>query len=181
MSSICIFEDEGYKDLLPLTWFKPVFDLRCGMSTLFEKIKRYYPRTNIYILCRDHLFSTVRKNHAGALVGKLGKESSVLFINGRLLCGPDTAKKIPAAGGDEIFECGGTIVAARLSKGNLELVANSAFTTDAKKYFSPVSKTAKVTQIQARLIDHFLSYERRRHQGQGSPDGRRLPAQRDIY
>lgn len=156
MSSICIFEDEGYKDLLPLTWFKPAFDLRCGMNTLFEKIKRYYPRTNIYILCRDHLFSTVRKSHAGAFVGKLGKEASVLFINGRLLCGPDMAKKITATGGDEIFESGGTIAAARLSKGNLELVANSAFTTDAKKYFSPVSKTAKVTQIQAKFIDHFF-------------------------
>ena len=156
MSSICVFEDEGYKALLPLTWFRPAMDLRCGMNTLFEKIKRCYPRTNIYILCRDYLSSTVKKNHAGALVGKIGKETSVLFINGRLLCGPEAVKKISVSGADEIFECGGTIVAARLSKGNLELVANSSFTTDVKKYFSPVYKTAKVTQVQVKLIDHFF-------------------------
>lgn len=156
MSSICVFEDEGYKTLLPLTWFKPAFDLRCGMNTLFEKIKRYYPRTNIYIFCRDHLNSAAKKSHPGSLVGKIGKESSVMFINGRLLCDAEAAKKISISGGDEIFESNGAIVAARLSKGNLELVANSAFNTDAKKYFSPVYKTARVTQIQVKLINYFF-------------------------
>ena len=156
MSSICIFEDEGYKNLLPLTWFRPAMDLRCGMNTLFEKIKRCYPRTNIYILCRDYLFPTVKKNHPGSLVGKLNKENSVLFINGRLLCDPEIVKKIPASGGDEIFECDGVVVAARLSKGNFELVANSDFTPVMKKYLSSVYKTARVTQIKAKLINHFF-------------------------
>ncbi|MFH1709597.1 MAG: putative sugar nucleotidyl transferase, partial [bacterium] len=156
MSSICIFEDEGYKSLLPLAWFRPVMDLRCGMTTLFEKIKRNYPRTNICILCRDYLSSLAKKSHPGAFVGKPAKESSVLFINGRILCDPDTAKKIPVSGSDEIFECEGTIVAARLSKGNLELVANSPFNANAKKYFSPVCKTARTTQIPVRLINHFF-------------------------
>lgn len=156
MSSICIFEDEGYKTLLPLTWFRPAMDLRCGMSTLFEKIKRSYPRTNIYILCRDHLSFAAKKGHPGVLVGKIGKESSVLFINGRLLCDTDAAKKISVSGGDEIFECNGMVVAARLSKGNLELVANSSFTTDARKYFSPVYKTARVTQISVKLMNYFF-------------------------
>ena len=156
MSGICIFEDEGYKALLPLTWFRPAMDLRCGMSTLFEKIKRSYPRTNINIFCRDYLSSVVKRGHPGAFVGKLGRESSVLFINGRLLCDTDTAKKIPASGGDEIFECDGTIVAARLSKGNLELIANSSFNINIKKYFLPVYKTARITQLQVKLIGHFF-------------------------
>lgn len=156
MSGICIFEDEGYKSLLPLTWFRPAMDLRCGMATLFEKIKRSYPRNNIYILCRDHLYPVIKKSHPGAFIGKLGKEASVLFLNGRLLCDQDTVKKIPLSGGDEIFECGGTLAAARLSKGNLELVANSSFDTDPKKYFAAVKKTAKATQIQVKLIDRFF-------------------------
>ncbi len=131
-------------------------DLRCGMNTLFEKIKRCYPRTDIHILCRDHLSSSVKKNHPGALVGKLGKEPSVMFMNGRLLCDPETAKRIPLSGGDEIFECDGTIVAARLSKSNLELIAGSAFTPDIKHYFSPVYKTAKITRISVKLVNYFF-------------------------
>lgn len=155
MSSICIFEDEGYKDLLPLTWFRTVMDLRCGMNTLFEKIKRYYPRTNIYVLSRDYLSQQVKKDHPEAVVGKLGKESSVLFINGRVLCDKDTPKKIPLSGGDEIFECDGAIVAARVSKGNFELVANSISAPVGKKDFSAISSTARVSQVSVKLIKYF--------------------------
>jgi UDP-N-acetylglucosamine diphosphorylase / glucose-1-phosphate thymidylyltransferase / UDP-N-acetylgalactosamine diphosphorylase / glucosamine-1-phosphate N-acetyltransferase / galactosamine-1-phosphate N-acetyltransferase len=156
LSSICIFEDEGYKTLLPLTWFRPAMDLRCGMNTLFEKICRCYPRTNINILCRDYLSTVVKKDHHGSSVGRLGKETSVLFINGRLLCDAETAKKIPLSGGDEIYECDGTMVAARLSKNNLELMANNVFSTDAKHYFSSIYRTAKITRISVKLINHFF-------------------------
>jgi UDP-N-acetylglucosamine diphosphorylase / glucose-1-phosphate thymidylyltransferase / UDP-N-acetylgalactosamine diphosphorylase / glucosamine-1-phosphate N-acetyltransferase / galactosamine-1-phosphate N-acetyltransferase len=156
VSSICIFEDEGYKTLLPLTWFRPAMDLRCGMNTLFEKIKRCYPRTNIHILCREHLAPTVKKEHPGALIGKPVKESSVLFINGRLLCDTETAKKISLSGGDEIFECDGTIVAARLSKSNLELISGGAYTPDVKYYFSSVYRTAKVTKVSVKLVNYFF-------------------------
>lgn len=156
MSSICIFEDEGYRALLPLTWFRPAFDLRCGISTLFEKIKRSYPRTNVYLLCRDYLDPTVKRDHPGTLVGRISKESSVLFINGRLLCDAETIKSMPVSGADEIFESNGTIVAARLSKGNLELIANSIISPVNKESFSSVYSTAKVTQAPVKLADHFF-------------------------
>jgi UDP-N-acetylglucosamine diphosphorylase/glucosamine-1-phosphate N-acetyltransferase len=155
MSSICIFEDEGYSALLPLTWFRPAFDLRCGMNTLYEKIKRAYPRAGISIYCRDYLASVVKKNHPGAVVGK-ADGPSVLFINGRLILSPETAKRIPLNGSDEIFTCDGIVIAARLSKSNLELVSGKPFLLDAKKYFSPVSNTAKTTQISAKLINYFF-------------------------
>jgi UDP-N-acetylglucosamine diphosphorylase/glucosamine-1-phosphate N-acetyltransferase len=155
MTSICVFEDDGYSALLPLTWFKPVFDLRCGINTLCDKIKRQYPRTNIYLLCREYLSTIVKRDHPGSLVGKIGKEAGVLFINGRLLCEPEIAKKLPLAGGDEIFECGGVIVAARLSKGNLELVSNSITAPVSKNSFASVLNTAKTTQVKVKLIDHL--------------------------
>jgi len=156
MSGICIFEDEGYSRLLPLTWFKPVFDLRCGMNTLYDKIKRYYPRTNLYLLCRDHLSAVVKKGHPGAFIGKSGKESSMLFINGRLLCDKDTPKNLPLSGGDEIFMIGDTVAAARLSKGNLDLVANSIKCPLGSKGFDAVRSTAKTTRVNGRLVNHFF-------------------------
>lgn len=156
MSSICVFEDDGFKDLLPLTWFRPAFDLRCGIFTLFEKIKRHYPRSNVYILCREYLVSSVNREYPGTLVGKLGKEASILFLNGRILADAELAKKIPASGADEIFESDGIVVAARLSKGNLEMIANSEFTTDVRKFFDPVRHTAKTTQVSVKTIRYFF-------------------------
>jgi len=155
MSSICIFEDENYSKLLPLTWFHPVFDLRCGINTLFEKIKRCYPRTNVYLCCRDYLAATVKKSHPGALVGKIGKEASVLFINGRVIGDAELPKKISISGADEIFECEGEIVAARLSKGNLELFSGSMSAPLGSKNFSSIYNTARVTQVSVKLINRF--------------------------
>ena len=156
MTTICIFEDESHLTLLPLTWFRPVFDLRCGINTLFEKIKRCYPRSNISVFCRDYLSESIKKAHPEITVGKIGNDPSVLFINGRFIFNPDVAKKIPITGNDEVFFCDGMVVAARLSKSNLELVSGKPFLFDAVKYFSIVSKTAKITQIAAKKITYFF-------------------------
>ena len=45
-TSLCIFEDKQYASLLPLTALRPVWDIRCGIFTLGEKIERAYARSN---------------------------------------------------------------------------------------------------------------------------------------
>lgn len=39
--NILLFEDAGYLRLLPLTWLRPAFDLRCGRDRLIDKIRRH--------------------------------------------------------------------------------------------------------------------------------------------
>lgn len=36
-----VFEDGGYRQLLPLTWLRPAFELRCGMDRLIEKAQTH--------------------------------------------------------------------------------------------------------------------------------------------
>ena len=38
IKNICIVEDEKFENLLPLVYMRPVYDLRCGILTLKEKI-----------------------------------------------------------------------------------------------------------------------------------------------
>ncbi len=42
MKDVCIFEDKDYRKLLPLVYLRPVYQLRCGMVSLQEKIVRHY-------------------------------------------------------------------------------------------------------------------------------------------
>lgn len=39
---LCIFEDEKYENLYPLTLLHPVFELKCRYTFLYEKIKNEY-------------------------------------------------------------------------------------------------------------------------------------------
>ncbi|MFC1767902.1 putative sugar nucleotidyl transferase [Candidatus Margulisiibacteriota bacterium] len=156
MASICVYEGERHKDLLPICWMRPVFDLRCGINTLLEKVRREYPRVNTYIFCRDYLVDTVRGKYPGTIINKMGKETSILFLDGSVLFDKDLAKLIPTNGPDELFECDGRIVAARLSKDNLESLKskiNGAVTAD---LLSDFKGAVRVTAVKARIINFYF-------------------------
>jgi UDP-N-acetylglucosamine diphosphorylase / glucose-1-phosphate thymidylyltransferase / UDP-N-acetylgalactosamine diphosphorylase / glucosamine-1-phosphate N-acetyltransferase / galactosamine-1-phosphate N-acetyltransferase len=79
---IILFEDEKYQDLLPLVYFRPVWELRCGIFTLEEKIHRSFPENTFNYLSRKYLqeyYLSEKEN----LVPE--KNEEYLFINGRVL------------------------------------------------------------------------------------------------
>ena len=109
MTNIIIYEDESYRNFLPLTWTRPVYDLRCGINTMAEKIIRQYPKVEALYSCRYYLPGK-----------KLMKFEKGLFINGRLLPPSFMARKIPLQGPDEVFMAGGERVAVRAVTKNFE-------------------------------------------------------------
>lgn len=82
MDNICIFEDYTYENFLPLTYSRPVFELRCGFKNLREKIEFYFPEAKIYLLIRDYLKSLFSNN---GLIFDKSTKGDVLFVNGRTL------------------------------------------------------------------------------------------------
>ncbi|MFH1617406.1 MAG: putative sugar nucleotidyl transferase [Candidatus Margulisiibacteriota bacterium] len=96
---ICIFEDEGYKNLLPLVWLRPVWDLKCGVLTLKQKIRKYYKIDAE--LGRDYLGYPERS------------EGPCLYLNGRIIADARLKKAIPLKGPEEAFYCDGQLVAVR--------------------------------------------------------------------
>jgi UDP-N-acetylglucosamine diphosphorylase/glucosamine-1-phosphate N-acetyltransferase len=116
VSTVCIFEDPQYANLLPLTYTRPVYDLRCGILTLREKIQRAYPKVPTTLLCRPYLADVVKQQNPGISVNELHTSAS-LFINGRVLADEDFAKRIPLKGEDAIYLSGNTVVAVRSGSG----------------------------------------------------------------
>ena len=83
---ICIFEDEFYRKLLPLVHFRPVYDLKCGITSLREKITRRYPHAELVLHVRDYLMDVVSERNPGVSVNEMPSSArEVLFVNGRLL------------------------------------------------------------------------------------------------
>lgn len=82
MDNICIFEDGIYENFLPLTYSRPIFELRCGFKNLREKIEFFFPEATLYVLMRDYLKSLFSE---GNLFLKEPIRGDILFINGRLI------------------------------------------------------------------------------------------------
>src|SRR5262249_53143922 len=80
--TVILFEDEGYRPFLPLVYTRPVFDLRCGIFTLRERVAALLGCQPAAI-CRPHV-STVYGAGRWPLA-LLGASEPLTFVNGRAL------------------------------------------------------------------------------------------------
>lgn len=87
--NVCIVEDQGYKNLYPLTKTRPVFGLRCGRFTIEERILRvldpYIER--VHYIMRPELEGVWKhRNCASTSIDfSIPARGNNLFINGRVL------------------------------------------------------------------------------------------------
>jgi len=149
MSVLCIFEDVKYKKLLPLVWLKPVYELRCGMRSLMDKIILNYKNLTIELFCRDYLKDVVKERYNYNVNAEI--KDNALFINGRILMD----KPISIEGPEEIgINKENDIVYIRVKKENAKLI-NSEFILDCdlekiKKTF----KNIKIIETNYTLINY---------------------------
>jgi UDP-N-acetylglucosamine diphosphorylase/glucosamine-1-phosphate N-acetyltransferase len=149
-TALCLFEDPGYRKLLPLAFTRPIYDLRCGTCTLYEKVIRHYPQSPIVLHCRPELTEVVKHLHPGLEVNELS-HASCLWINGRLLADKSLSERIPPEGEDCLFICGQTLVAARMSGRKLEQLHQKMRSGPLSADLFPLDQTQ---EVEAQLIGY---------------------------
>jgi UDP-N-acetylglucosamine diphosphorylase/glucosamine-1-phosphate N-acetyltransferase len=80
---VCIFEDRA-DQFEPICLTRPVFDLRCGLTTLAEKQLRYFVARDWSVLIRPDLEEVYRIEHPGLPVNE-DVTGDVILVNGRWL------------------------------------------------------------------------------------------------
>jgi len=148
--AICIFEDNRFKQLYPLTLTRPVFDLRCGIFSLKEKLMRRFPQKSVYLLCRKYLGEIAKNQHPDVAINELPDESTkyCLFINGRLFADAEFLNRLEMD--ERIYTHKGTVVAALLGAGNRQrLIVNKHNIVDFKE-----TKDVQRVEIEANLINY---------------------------
>ncbi len=121
-SHICLFEDIYYSRLLPLVYFRPTFNLRCGIFSLKEKVQHAFPDASVSLHCRSYLADYMRLRNPGHDVNEIsGKEC--LFINGRAIVDEKFVKAIQMSGGpDIVYVMNESVVAAHVSGKKLQML-----------------------------------------------------------
>lgn len=147
--TICIFEDPQYVKLLPLVYTRPVYDLRCGILTLREKIERAYPRANVALLCRPYLANVVKQQNPNVQVNTI-HSPGCLLVNGRVLADGQFAKMIPLKGKDAMYVSGNTVVAVRMRTGRHASMNHDFSETFDVEHFSKIEKI----QVDVKFIEY---------------------------
>ena len=83
MQRVVIFEDYGYANLLPLTYWRATFGLRCGCDQLIDKIRQAVEPADISLSVRTELADVVAERWS--LPVNQPPQGQTLFVNGRLL------------------------------------------------------------------------------------------------
>ncbi|MGK9369010.1 GlmU family protein [Melioribacter sp. Ez-97] len=91
---ILIFEDTGFRDLLPLSYLRPVYELRTGIFSLLSKIERSFKGSEFYLTCRKYLEENYREKKKDYRINLLPEAGDVLMINGRVLMNRDLRSQI---------------------------------------------------------------------------------------
>jgi len=116
---LVIYEDETFDQFYPLTYLRATFELRCGATSLAEKLRRGLPGIPVAYFARDALAAALRQrldapvNDPAALCG-----DDLLLVNGRWLR-LDT-EPLPLQPADEVLTCDGTVVCARVTRATAE-------------------------------------------------------------
>lgn len=120
IQDICIFEDREVEKLHPLTLTRPVYDLRCGFSSLKEKIMHQFPLSAVALHCRTYLEDFVIEDNPGTHVNQLDTDEC-LFINGRTLVNSSFLTDIDT-NRQCLYLAGGQMAAAFLRGENVKAV-----------------------------------------------------------
>ncbi len=117
--TILLFEDEGYRSLLPLTYTRSAADIRCGVFTLRERLTVMFGHAP-QALTRSYLADVYGSGRWPLQV--LASNLPIVLINSRLVDCTCLADILSAPLGTVILSddnntsrSGGTLVAARLS------------------------------------------------------------------
>ena len=148
MKSICVFEDDSYRNFLPLAYNRSVYELRCGFYSFLERIVLQYQDTEINLFCREYLKNLTAENYPHTVNKIEGDNNGCLFINGRLLL----SAPIPITGKEEIGVVDDTIVYVRLNNKNSLLITPEKFLD--KDFILELKKDFNVKKLNVSLMQY---------------------------
>ncbi len=147
---ICIFEDEAFGNFLPLVYTRPVYDLKCGVMSLKERIHKSFPKAEIVLQCRGYLANYVSFRNPKSPINKLPGDRC-LFLNGRILTARDLSPLFPIESkNDLLYLKGEQVVAARLSGSNLRALESHLCHPLGVRHFGDIAKT----EVDVELVNY---------------------------
>lgn len=142
---LTLFEDQAVRKLSPLTYLRPVWELKTGFRSLREKAAHAYG-VEPSLRCRTFLADKVEQMSPSAAVNETS-DGPTLFLNGRVIAAPTLGTTIPLEGPDEVLTQDERIVAIRVRNGSAPTFREDG-TIDEASIVSLPHRTVRVTVVQ---------------------------------
>lgn len=144
---IVIYEDEKWINLQPLSSIKFVFELRCGFTSLLEKILPIIPEGEIILWVRDYMKNLAKNKFNFKINSEDITDDDILIINGRWLVNKDIKLKIQE---EKIYLSGNDIVYGLVKKENV----NKYWNGEINDFLKNILKNLKTENTDFILINY---------------------------
>jgi len=146
---VIIYEDQKFENLYPIAYLRPVYELKCGHTTLREKIERMVGTASFYYFMRDYLAPVFAKRLGNEKVNRINvlKDDDLLFINGRLLA---IDFKIDFNGNEEAALMNNQLVYARIKKSTIEKIEFE----NLDEFINKVTSALPTKNVSVKMIDY---------------------------
>lgn len=145
--TVCLYEDEKYRQFYPLTLIRPVYVLRAGIVPLFQRIERYFHEASICLTARDQVAPLVSEIFGEYPVNIIKRgEGDILFVNGRIRRYGDLLKLIREARLSTVFASQDETVAV-------------LFKAESLKEFPSISTQKEYQEVFQKDFAYFLRSE----------------------
>ncbi len=118
--NLALFEDAGYRQLLPLTWLRATFELRCGIDRLIDKAQTHFGTPVNRVWVRELIAPVIAERFS--LPNPAPTEDWCL-VNSRALVTADLARPPLGTG----WQVGGALIAATVRAAEAEALTADVF------------------------------------------------------
>ena len=117
---ITIFEDSAALNFEPISLTRPVFDIRYGSFTIYERLKKLCNNKVTAFYVRDSLKEFVKKQHSNSLLS-YKETSNQVWLNGKAIWTKDLIDRVIGSK-KSVFTAEGNLVALNLPDDNSVIV-----------------------------------------------------------
>ncbi|MFN5060425.1 MAG: GlmU family protein [Chloroflexota bacterium] len=155
--TILLFEDEGYRSLLPLTYTRTAADIRCGIFTLRERLQARFGQQPA-MMPREYLADVLGAGRWPLRL--LSRNVPILLVNSRLLditCLESLTSAplgtIIVSDDNNTVAGGGTLVAARLSPALASAVFADLLQQQGQRVLNELQRFGQTVAIRPRMLN----------------------------
>ncbi len=144
---LCVYEDKTAGDFGPLVDLRPIFELRCGMRSFFEKIRRLYPKERVVLWVRDEVVEVVAELYPECLVN-VPIEEPALFISGSAIL----FERVPVKGDEGVLVCDGRVAGFRW-KGGFRVSRFEEFVEEKEAIIAKRFKGKRAEEVRGKVVE----------------------------
>lgn len=152
---VIIFEDEVWRQFAPLIYTRPIFEIRCGAFTLYERVARFLDQhrygtsPNIGGLCRSYLMPCYGPSEGRGSF--LSESTPLILINGRTIH-LDWLPALLEAPQNTVYISNGILLAANLSPSLASAVLYYLYEQRASDALDELQRFAHIKEVDTKLL-----------------------------